>query len=267
MVNHRDPSGKAGHAWHPPAAATPVPHLAASRPAKTHGQGARSLKKMTVFRGGSSHQRPSAAPPSGQPSASSQRTPCDFELNAPLIFQLASLLMQKFLLVCLFALSFTRPTAAATAQTRPSNPNRPNLIFILADDWGWGDLGSHGHPWLMSARCGSSPGNRTPAIAARKNRPRERAASPHSTAAHGNWRMIRKPAPAVTAAASGRRWAICWWSAATFPSASSLAASAAPACGRGCPPERLFPAHPPLSPAGAPSPTAANLPAAAQPAT
>lgn len=58
--------------------------------------------------------------------------------------------MQKLLLVCLLALNFIRPTAAATAQTRPPNPNRPNLIFILADDWGWGDLGSHGHPWLKT---------------------------------------------------------------------------------------------------------------------
>ena len=24
----------------------------------------------------------------------------------------------------------------------------PNIVFIFADDWGWGDLGCHGHPYL-----------------------------------------------------------------------------------------------------------------------
>jgi N-acetylgalactosamine-6-sulfatase len=26
----------------------------------------------------------------------------------------------------------------------------PNIVFILADDWGWGDLSCHGHPWLKT---------------------------------------------------------------------------------------------------------------------
>ncbi|MEK6238114.1 MAG: sulfatase-like hydrolase/transferase, partial [Planctomycetales bacterium] len=27
---------------------------------------------------------------------------------------------------------------------------KPNIVFILADDWGWGDLGRHGHPYLKT---------------------------------------------------------------------------------------------------------------------
>jgi arylsulfatase A-like enzyme len=29
-------------------------------------------------------------------------------------------------------------------------PTRPNVVLILADDWGWGDLSCHGHPWLQT---------------------------------------------------------------------------------------------------------------------
>jgi arylsulfatase A-like enzyme len=36
------------------------------------------------------------------------------------------------------------PLAAADA----ASPPRPNIVFIFADDWGWGDLSSHGHRWL-----------------------------------------------------------------------------------------------------------------------
>jgi len=24
---------------------------------------------------------------------------------------------------------------------------RPNIVFIFANDWGWGDLSCHGHPY------------------------------------------------------------------------------------------------------------------------
>lgn len=31
-----------------------------------------------------------------------------------------------------------------------SPPGRPNIVLIYADDWGWGDLSCHGHPWLKT---------------------------------------------------------------------------------------------------------------------
>ena len=45
-------------------------------------------------------------------------------------------------LIVLCCLSFT---SFATADERP-----PNIVFIFADDWGWGDLGCHGHPYLKT---------------------------------------------------------------------------------------------------------------------
>lgn len=31
-------------------------------------------------------------------------------------------------------------------MTEPQSSARPNILFILGDDWGWGDLGCFGHP-------------------------------------------------------------------------------------------------------------------------
>lgn len=48
--------------------------------------------------------------------------------------------------VCLFMLLLVSFASAAVAATSA----RPNIVFILADDWGWGDLSCHGHPWIKT---------------------------------------------------------------------------------------------------------------------
>jgi len=40
------------------------------------------------------------------------------------------------------------PLTALHAVGAP--PTKPNIVFIFADDWGWGDLSCHGHPWLKT---------------------------------------------------------------------------------------------------------------------
>ena len=38
------------------------------------------------------------------------------------------------------------PLAGLAALESP----KPNILFIFADDWGWGDLGCHGHPYVKT---------------------------------------------------------------------------------------------------------------------
>lgn len=40
--------------------------------------------------------------------------------------------------------------ATAEAQVKVPVKEQPNIIFIFADDWGMGDLASHGHPFLKT---------------------------------------------------------------------------------------------------------------------
>ncbi len=28
--------------------------------------------------------------------------------------------------------------------------DKPNILFIFSDDWGWGDLSCHGHPYVKT---------------------------------------------------------------------------------------------------------------------
>jgi arylsulfatase A-like enzyme len=40
--------------------------------------------------------------------------------------------------------------AQASAAAPAAAPAAPNIVFIFADDWGWGDLSCHGHPWIKT---------------------------------------------------------------------------------------------------------------------
>ena len=48
----------------------------------------------------------------------------------------ASLTLALVLVLC---------ASSATAES-----SKPNILFLFADDWGWGDLGCHGHPYVKT---------------------------------------------------------------------------------------------------------------------
>ncbi len=40
--------------------------------------------------------------------------------------------------------------AGSDVNVDAAETTKPNIVFIFADDWGWGDLGCHGHPYLKT---------------------------------------------------------------------------------------------------------------------
>jgi len=52
----------------------------------------------------------------------------------------------KLFLYCLTAAFFGSSLFAADGGTEA----KPNIVFIFADDWGWGDLSCHGHPYVKT---------------------------------------------------------------------------------------------------------------------
>ncbi len=53
-------------------------------------------------------------------------------------------LFHSILLLFLLTCAPAQASAAAPAAAPP------NVVFIFADDWGWGDLSAHGHPWIKT---------------------------------------------------------------------------------------------------------------------
>jgi len=49
-----------------------------------------------------------------------------------------------------FIVSVLVAQASAMAQAPASRLSKPNIVFIFADDWGWGDLSCHGHPYVKT---------------------------------------------------------------------------------------------------------------------
>ena len=54
-------------------------------------------------------------------------------------------------LVCLLA-GLTALQAADLPALERAPTDKPNIVFIYADDWGWGDLSCHGNTWLKTPR-------------------------------------------------------------------------------------------------------------------
>ena len=53
--------------------------------------------------------------------------------------------MKKYTLILLSSLLFTPVKAQQSAKSTP-----PNIILIMPDDMGWGDIHAHGHPFVIT---------------------------------------------------------------------------------------------------------------------
>ena len=53
-------------------------------------------------------------------------------------------------LSCLISPAWAEMNTTSASAAGGASSSRPNIIFILADDWGWGDLGCYGHRQLKT---------------------------------------------------------------------------------------------------------------------
>ena len=52
--------------------------------------------------------------------------------------------MKNILFLFLIAISISLPIKAQSVQ------EKPNIIFIFADDWSYADIGAHGSTWIQT---------------------------------------------------------------------------------------------------------------------
>ncbi|MFK7766796.1 MAG: sulfatase [Mariniblastus sp.] len=55
-----------------------------------------------------------------------------------------------FVASLVMTLGFQELLSADNVDESTTADGRPNIVFIFADDWGWGDLGCHGHPYIKT---------------------------------------------------------------------------------------------------------------------
>lgn len=70
-------------------------------------------------------------------------------------------IMKKTALLPLVASLTAAPTVSAQSQknTKTAEPEKPNIIFIMADDLGYGDLGCYGQPYINTPNIDSLASN------------------------------------------------------------------------------------------------------------
>ena len=54
------------------------------------------------------------------------------------------------ILLCFLLIVFFQNCKDNTTNTIQETDTRPNIVFVFSDDWGWGDLSAHGHPYLKT---------------------------------------------------------------------------------------------------------------------
>ena len=65
--------------------------------------------------------------------------------------QIGKALVSRHRMICwLNLLALGLCAMPLSGLTTPTQPAKPNILFILADDWGWGDLSCHGHPYVKT---------------------------------------------------------------------------------------------------------------------
>lgn len=58
--------------------------------------------------------------------------------------------MHRIPIVFHVAMLFAWASVAFPQPVRAADQTKPNIVFIFADDWGWADLGCHGHPYIKT---------------------------------------------------------------------------------------------------------------------